>query len=222
MTYDNSTECYTELYLVLQQGAFVNWSANTAAGFVVQELGPTELKITHSGGFLPLGFQGPLIFTLPVGLVTTMGVSYINECPPGTGCEIFGGIPIESCPDPLNASIIGVKYRECGSLPFTNQPALSDWTIELLNADSNIIAEQVTDADGNYAFYDLPLGIYIVKKCSNRAGVLRYLPAESIRWIWHRHSRWCEILEIAPAVPVIIFTWTWYSCPDFLIPVLTC
>jgi len=161
--YSNTSECFIEIRYILESGTFSSYNVNTAAGFTVEEISPSELWVHHNQGFVPLGNQVPLLFTLPPNLNTTMNIAYLDDCAM-VGCEIFGGIPIESCPDPQNASIIGVKYRECGSLPYTNQPALSDWTIELLNADSNIIAEQVTDADGNYAFYDLPLGIYIVRE----------------------------------------------------------
>jgi hypothetical protein len=70
----------------------------------------------------------------------------------------------EACPDPINASIIGVKYRECNGLPYSNQTPIAGWTIQLLNSMGTIIGEQVTGADGSYAFTDLPLGQYLVKE----------------------------------------------------------
>ena len=163
--YDNSTDCFTEIWYVLETGSFSSWSVNSAAGFTLEVLSSNELHVKHLNGFLPLGNQVPLLFTLPPDLNTTMHVSYLDNCAM-VGCEIVGGIPIESCPDPQDAHINGVKYRECGSLPYTNQPTISGWTIQLLNADSNVIAEQVTDVDGAYAFYDLPHGTYTVQELS--------------------------------------------------------
>ncbi|MDO8366253.1 MAG: LamG-like jellyroll fold domain-containing protein [Saprospiraceae bacterium] len=163
--YDNSTDCFIEIRYILESGTFSTWDVNIAAGFTVDVISASELWVHHVNGFLPLGDQVPLLFTLPPDLNTTMFIAYLDDCAQ-LGCEVFGGILIESCPDPQDASIIGVKYRECGSLPYFNQPLLPDWTIQLLNADSNVIAEQVTDADGNYAFYDLPHGVYIVKELS--------------------------------------------------------
>jgi len=161
--YSNTSECFIEIRYILESGSFSSWNVNTAAGFTVDVISASELWVHHDQGFVPLGDQVPLLFTLPYDLNTTMNIAYLDDCAM-LGCDLFGGIPIESCPDPLNASIIGVKYRECNSLPYFNQPVLSDWTIQLLNADSNVIAEQVTDADGNYAFYDLPHGVYVVKE----------------------------------------------------------
>jgi len=161
--YSNTSECFIEIRYILESGSFSSWNVNTAAGFTVDVISASELWVHHDQGFVPLGDQVPLLFTLPYDLNTTMNIAYLDDCAM-LGCDLFGGIPIESCPDPLNASIIGVKYRECNSLPYFNQPVLSDWTIQLLNADSNVIAEQVTDADGNYAFYDLPDGQYVVKE----------------------------------------------------------
>lgn len=164
LTYQNSSECYTQIRLALAQGTFSSYSVNTPAGFAIQEISPSELWITHNNGFLPLGFQGPLIFTLPVGLVTTVSVAYLNDCPPGIGCELFPGPTLESCADPMDASISGVVYSECGSKPYSNQQVVSGWTVQLLDIDGNLISEQQTDADGFYRFFDLPLGLYIVKE----------------------------------------------------------
>ncbi|NUQ23123.1 MAG: SBBP repeat-containing protein [Saprospiraceae bacterium] len=69
-----------------------------------------------------------------------------------------------ACPNPMNASIIGVKYKECNGLAYNDQTPIAGWTIQLLNSMGTIIGEQVTGADGSYAFTDLPLGQYIVKE----------------------------------------------------------
>ncbi len=161
--YSNTSECFIEIRYILESGTFSSWSVNSAAGFTVDVISPSELWIHHNQGFVPLGNQVPLLFTLPPDLNTTMNIAYLDNCAM-VGCEIFGGIPIESCQDPKDASIIGVKYRECGSLPYTNQTIIPDWTVQLLNVDGNVIGEQVTDAGGAYAFFDLPLGQYIVRE----------------------------------------------------------
>lgn len=161
--YSNQSDCFIEIRYILASGEFASWNVNAAAGYELQVVSPSELWITHSNSFLPLGDQVPLLFTLPPDLNTTIGISYLDNCAQ-VGCELIGGIPIESCPDPRNASIIGVKYRECGALPYINQTPLSDWVIQLMDADGNILQEGETDADGNYAFYDLPKGQYICRE----------------------------------------------------------
>ena len=155
----NTSDCFTPTITVLiDANAFETWSANTAGGWTGQELAPNVVQLTHSNPFMPIGTSFPMIFTLPVGITTLGNFNWEYTCFPGESCTIFPGIELTSCPDPMDASIIGVKYRECGSLPYSNQTTISDWTIQLLNVDGNVLGEQVTDAGGNYAFYDLPVG----------------------------------------------------------------
>ncbi|MBC7777178.1 MAG: hypothetical protein H7246_17230 [Phycisphaerae bacterium] len=173
--YNSTSECFIEIRYILESGTFSSFVVNTAAGFSVQEISSSELWVHHNQGFVPLGNQVPLLFTLPHDLNTTMNIAYLDDCAM-VGCEIFGGIPIESCPDPKDASIIGVKYRECSSLPYSNQPVLSGWTIQLLDVDDNVLNEQLTDAGGGYGFYDLPAGIYVVKE-TQQPGWMPKVPA---------------------------------------------
>ena len=161
--YSNTSECFIEIRYILESGQFATWGVNGAAGFTAQQISPSEIWIHHTGGFIPLGGQVPLFFTLPNDLNTTMNIAYLDDCAQ-VGCDLFGGIPIESCPDPQNASIIGVKYKECGGLPFNTQTPLSGWMIQLLDADGNVIDEQETAVDGSYGFYDLPAGVYVVRE----------------------------------------------------------
>lgn len=156
-------DCFTEIRYTLESGSFASWSVNDAAGFTADEISPSEIWIHHNAGFLPVGDQTPLLFTLAPDVNTNMLVAYLDDCAQ-IGCEIFGGIPIESCPDPQDASIVGVKYRECNSLPYSNQQTIPDWTIQLLDEMGNVLGEQVTDADGAYAFYDLHAGNYIIRE----------------------------------------------------------
>jgi PKD repeat protein len=161
--YQTQTDCYIELRFILTSGEFASYTVNSDDGFMVQEISPSELWITHEFGFIPTGNKVPLLFTLPYDLNTSMSVAFDNACAQ-LGCEIIGGWPLDPCPDPQNASIIGVKYKECGSLPYINQTPISGWLIQLLDADGNVYQEQETGVDGAYAFYDLPKGQYIVRE----------------------------------------------------------
>ncbi|MEZ4891578.1 MAG: hypothetical protein R2778_01025 [Saprospiraceae bacterium] len=116
-------DCFTEIRYTLESGSFASWSVNDAAGFTADEISPSEIWIHHNAGFLPVGDQTPLLFTLAPDVNTNMLVAYLDDCAQ-IGCENFGGIPIESCPDPQDASIVGVKYRECNSLPYSNQQTI--------------------------------------------------------------------------------------------------
>lgn len=161
--YQTQTDCYIELRFILTQGEFASFDVNTAAGFMVQQVSPSELWVTHEFGFIPTGNQVPFLFSLPYDLTTSMSVAFLNDCAQ-VGCEILGGYPIDPCPDPQTASVIGVKYRECNGLPYINQDKLPGWTIQLLDEAGNIIREEQTDVDGNYAFYDLPRGNYYCRE----------------------------------------------------------
>lgn len=162
-SYSTQTDCYVELRFILTSGEFASYTVNSDDGFMVQEISPSELWITHEFGFIPTDFHIPLFFTLPYDLNTSMTIAFDNACAQ-LGCEIIGGWPLTPCPGPQDASIIGVKYKECGSLPYINQTPISGWLIQLLDVDGNIIEEQLTGADGAYAFYDRPKGQYIVRE----------------------------------------------------------
>lgn len=161
--YQTQTDCYIELRFILTAGEFLSYNVNTADGFMVQQVSPSELWVTHEFGFIPTGNQVPFLFTLPYDLNTSMSVAFLNDCAQ-LGCEIIDGYPIDACPDPQTASVIGVKYRECNGLPYFNQDKLAGWTVQLLDEAGNIVREEITDADGNYAFYDLPKGNYICRE----------------------------------------------------------
>jgi hypothetical protein len=84
------------------------------------------------------------------------------------GADLTGGPRTwqqgNACPDPANAIIIGVKYKTCEGLPYSDQTPIAGWVIQLMNSQGAIIGEQVTGADGSYAFDGLPAGQYIVKE----------------------------------------------------------
>lgn len=163
MTFTCSADCFPEIHLVVESGVLLNVSANSADGFSVQFNGTNEYTITHAFGFMPLGTHGPLIFQLPVGVDASVSTYYNYNCGIGLGCDNLA-ITLNACPDPTDAAITGVKYRECNGAPYTNQALLPGWTIQLLDEAGTVLSEQITDADGAYAFYDLPAGNYTVKE----------------------------------------------------------
>lgn len=161
--YNNQApDCFSQITFYLNEGYFSNWTANSSGGWTVTWLSDTELLLTHDSGLIP---SGPGYFAdLCIGGVdsTSLFAQYDDSCPPGEGC--ISWFPVVGAPDPSDASIIGYKYKECGTLPFTNQTPIAGWTMQLLDADGNILGEQVTNAAGAYAFTDLPAGQYIVKE----------------------------------------------------------
>lgn len=163
LTYQSSSECYTQIRLALSAGEFGTLNVNAGAGFTLEVISPSEVWINHQNGFLPLGFQGPLIFNLPPDLVANCSIAYINDCPPGIGCDIFPGPLLESCTIVPDACIVGTVYLECNNLPYSNQPGLGGFTVTLLSNTGIVLDSMVSDASGAYSFCDLLPGNYIVR-----------------------------------------------------------
>ncbi len=170
---DNSTpdNCFINVALNLDMGAFANFAA--LPGWQYNTGGPAEYTIRPFIGFIPPGSSSLAEFCIDGTTSATLTLLWDDLCVL-EGCAAT--FDVNGCLDPGDASITGVKYRECGSLTYTNQPVLSDWTIQLLDADSNVIAEQVTDVDGAYAFYDLKAGSYVIKE-TQQSGWTPKVPA---------------------------------------------
>ncbi len=161
---NNTSECYTALRILLDAGEFVDGTASAQTGWSATLTSPTELSLTHVSGIIPLGESTPVTFRLPPNVSPVLTVLWDYFCPLGEGC--FAEIPIMACSDPGDASITGVKYRECGGNTYINQPVLLAWPVDLVDGNGNVIAGQQTGADGSYAFYDLPAGQYIVREAT--------------------------------------------------------
>ncbi|MCY7327440.1 MAG: hypothetical protein LH618_02695, partial [Saprospiraceae bacterium] len=129
---NNSSECYTQLRILLDAGEFVDWTASAQTGWSAMLVSPTELSLTHVSGIIPVGQTLPVSFRLPPNVSPVLTVLWDYFCPLGEGC--FAEIPIMGCTDPGDGSITGVKYRECGGNTYTNQPLLAGWTITLTEA----------------------------------------------------------------------------------------
>lgn len=102
-------------------------------------------------------YSGPLLpdadlYDLPTSTNLTGSLRTWQQ---GNACQIL-----------MNASVIGVKYKECNGLPYGTQTPIANWSIQLLNSEGTIVGEQATGADGAYAFEDLPAGQYIVREIS--------------------------------------------------------
>lgn len=106
------------------------------------------------------------------GFVSTLSADLLFNSPVPPGIE-FADVPMganvtlssavnwqqeDACP--AIGSIFGTAYRECGDLPYTDQPVLPGWTVQLLDTTGNLLAEQQTDSVGGYGFYNLPQGLY--------------------------------------------------------------
>lgn len=173
----NVSECISNpITLLLNAGSFASWGASTQTGWTGTLISPTELRLTHNSGIIPIGASTPVGFCLPPGVSPTLTVLYDYTCPLGKSCVVE--FPLAGCPIVADASISGVKYVDigCTHLPYTNQPTLPGWTIQLLNSDNVLLDSTVTDANGAYSFTDLPAGQYVCREAS-KPGWTPGLPA---------------------------------------------
>ncbi|MCC6411995.1 MAG: PKD domain-containing protein [Saprospiraceae bacterium] len=160
---DNNSECFPFLRVLIGGTEFVDWQANTAGGWTGELVNPSEILLTHSSGKVPFGTSLPLEFSFPPDIIPQLTILWDYACPLEEGCAFE--TTLDACTFPADATITGTVYADigCAELPFTNQPGLAGWTIELSDDQGNLIASASTDTAGNYAFYDLMPGIYLVK-----------------------------------------------------------
>lgn len=156
---NTSPDCFNQATLLLQAGYYTGFMANSADGWVVEQLSPTELLLTHSNGLFPVGSTRAVDFSFyePGGIDPVFSVLYPNLClMEGYAVDL----PLEACP---GGSVSGTVYRECTGKPYTNQQEIEKWSIELTDLDGNLIASTESGPDGSYAFFDLPPDMYRIK-----------------------------------------------------------
>ncbi|MBL7775347.1 MAG: HYR domain-containing protein, partial [Saprospiraceae bacterium] len=156
---NTSPDCYNGATLLLQAGYYTGFTANGADGWVVEQLGQTELLLTHINGLFPVGSTRAVDFTFfePGGTDPVFSVLYPNLCLMQSYAADF---LLEACP---GGCVSGTVYRECKSLPYTNQIPLEGWTVQLVDALGNPVGSVVSDANGAYSICDLAPGQYAVK-----------------------------------------------------------
>ncbi len=156
---NTSPDCFNAATLLLQAGYYTGFMANSADGWVVEQLSSTELLLTHSNGLFPVGATQAVDFFFfePGGTDPMLSVLYPNLCL----MQSFGvDLPLEGCP---GGCVSGTVYRECQSLPYTNQIPLEGWTVNLVDAQNNVVGSTVSDNSGAYSICDLAPGQYAVK-----------------------------------------------------------
>jgi hypothetical protein len=168
-------ECYDELLLFIDAGTYSSFQANSAAGWTVDQISPTEILFKHNTGNIPVGISIPGTFCLEPGFDPVLSIAWANTCDL-LGC--FHDIPLMGCTIVADACILGVKYRECDQAIYSNQTLIPNFTINLLDNSGSIISSTVTNSGGEYSFCDLPPGNYIVREVS-QAGWTPNIPANS-------------------------------------------
>ena len=156
--YEDGIDCYSEIRMLLDAGIFHVWTANTTDGWVVEQLAPNELLVTHVNGIFPSGNHTMVefLYYTPGGVPTQLILLYPD------GCVMEGCVNQHMLPGCGESCISGTVYRECGAEPLTDQPKLEGFIVELSNDMGNLVGEYITGPDGIYYFCDLPPGNYIV------------------------------------------------------------
>ncbi len=148
--------------------------------------GAADTNLLAPGNGLAPGERGTITFTIVVALNGSTGpfanqVVITGESPdgdpgedpsaPGNDPDPDGdgdpGGPGEDAPTPVDfpAGLIGTVFSDLN----TNQrfdedePRLAGWTVELLDADGQLVAVAITGADGTYQFLDRAPGDYTVR-----------------------------------------------------------
>lgn len=155
----NPDNCFVNVALNLDMGAFANFIA--LPGWQYNTGGPAEYTVRPFMGFIPPGSSSLAEFCIDGTTSATLTLLWEDLCIL-EGCAAT--FDVNGCLDPGDASITGVAYLECESLPYSNQVTLPGWTIQLLDTMGNVLTEQVTDVNGAYAFYDLPAGVYVCRQ----------------------------------------------------------
>ncbi|MEZ5032587.1 MAG: T9SS type A sorting domain-containing protein [Saprospiraceae bacterium] len=152
-------ECYNAVRLILENGTFAQWEANTAQGWQVEVIADNELLVTNTNGFLPMTEQMALTFWhyRPGGLPDKVFLQYDDQCTL-EGCEWTYDLP--GCGE---GAVSGIVYRECDEQPYMNQPGWPEAVVQLEDDQGALLQEAFTDASGNYALPDLPPGQYIIR-----------------------------------------------------------
>jgi hypothetical protein len=150
------SDCYDAMRVILEEGRFYQPQANTAGGWIVEELAPNELLLTHTNGFFPMGNHLALQFRYyrTGGLDDNLILLYDDQCAL-EGCAAEYILP--GCGE---GRLDGTVYRECNGLALTNQPGLENISIQLWDDNGNFLAETLSGPNGDYAFLELPPGNY--------------------------------------------------------------
>lgn len=170
---NTSPNCFNAATLLLQAGYYTGFTANGAEGWVVEQLSPTELLLTHSNGLYPVGSTRTVDFTFfePGGAGPIFSVLYPNLC---LMEGYFVDFPLEACP---GACVSGTVYRECQPLPYANQIPLQDWTVQIVDAQNSVVGSAVSAADGSYSICDLAPGQYTAKAAALPGWIAKLPPS---------------------------------------------
>ncbi|MFN4079853.1 MAG: T9SS type A sorting domain-containing protein [Saprospiraceae bacterium] len=158
---DNEEVAYTggsSGYLPPSQMAFVD-GRNTTEERAFMSVSDLEMNTCMTQEAFVSTVSANLLFNSPA----PPGIEFA-DVPMGANVTLSSAVnwgDADACP--AIGSIFGTAYRECGDLPYTDQPVLPGWTVQLLDTTGNLLAEQQTDSVGGYGFYNLPQGLYICR-----------------------------------------------------------
>ncbi|MBK9961674.1 MAG: hypothetical protein IPP06_10210 [Saprospiraceae bacterium] len=143
----------------LADGSFSSFTQ--ASGWQVVPVSQNEYNARPVIGNIPLGNVTIGDFCITGKANQKLTIQYFDLCQMAD-CTVE--LPLPGC-EPKNI-IQGVKYVDigCSEAPYTNQPTLKDWPIELFDEFGSIIESTETDNNGNFKFINLPAGKYTCRE----------------------------------------------------------
>lgn len=163
--------CFQQVNLNVNPDLFVNF--NGIAGWRVNEVNQSEYNVRPSVGFIPFGYSDIATFCIQGNPNVQMFVQWDHLCLM-KGCDTI--IAINGCQPKGNVE--GFVYADigCEAKAYAGIAGFVDWTVELYDNNRNLLTTELTNLNGYYKFYDLPLGNYIVR-LTNQPGWTPNVPA---------------------------------------------
>lgn len=162
--------CFQQVNLNVNPEVFINF--NAIAGWRANEVTQREYNVRPLGAFIPFGYSDIATFCIQGNPSSSMIVQWDHLCLI-KGCDTT--IAINGC-QPIG-HIEGYVYADigCEGKTYTGIAGLVDWTVEVYDNNGDLLATELTDLNGYYKFYDLPLGNYIVR-LTNQPGWTPKIP----------------------------------------------
>lgn len=150
--------CFQQINLNVSPEEFVHFTG--LSGWRANEVSQSEYNVRPFAGFIPFGYSDIATFCVQGNPSSQLVIQWDHLCLM-EGCDTT--IMIQGCQP--KGHIEGYVYVDiaCEGKTYNGQPGIADWTTELYDSNGDLFAATLTNSQGYYKFFDLPLENYIVK-----------------------------------------------------------